>query len=126
MAFQKENKKIYYPEISYGFYPVYAQLFKLDGRTIPMGKGLTIDIEKYKYLDGTVIIANPNAPTGTALRSCHIEEIVKSNPGNVVIIDEAYVDFGGETSVPLITSYDNLLSPRGSSPARPRSGRSHP
>ena len=109
MAFQKENKKIYYPEISYGFYPVYAQLFKLDGRTIPMGKGLTIDIEKYKYLDGTVIIANPNAPTGTALRRCHIEEIVKSNPGNVVIIDEAYVDFGGETSVPLINSYDNLL-----------------
>ena len=109
MAFQPENGNIYFPDPSYGFYKVYADVFKANGKPIPLTADLRIDPEDYKNLDGTIIIANPNAPTGIALESGVLEEIIQANPDNLVIIDEAYVDFGAKTCVPFIEKYDNLL-----------------
>jgi len=109
MAFQKGEGKIYYPEISYGFYPVYSRVFMAKGKGIPLDENLRININDYKELDGTIVIANPNAPTGIALEPDEIEQILKTNPDHPVIIDEAYIDFGGKSCVPLISRYDNLL-----------------
>ena len=109
MAFQPEDGKIYFPDPSYGFYKVYGDIFKADRHPIPLTEDLRIDPEDYKNLDGTIIIANPNAPTGIALETGVIEEIIKSNPDNLVIIDEAYVDFGAKSCVPFIEKYDNIL-----------------
>lgn len=109
MAFQPDNGNIYFPDPSYGFYKVYGDVFKANRKPIPLTKDLRIDPEDYKNLDGTIIIANPNAPTGIALETGVLEEIIQSNPNNLVIIDEAYVDFGAKTCVPFIEKYDNLL-----------------
>lgn len=109
MAFQKGEGKIYYPEISYGFYPVYSRVFQAKGQGVPLDEDLNINIEDYKGLDGTIIIANPNAPTGIALGPDEIEKILKANPDQLVIIDEAYIDFGGKSCTPLIQRYENLL-----------------
>jgi histidinol-phosphate aminotransferase len=98
-----------FPEISYGFYKVYADLYGVDAKMIPLAKDYSIRAEDYFGLDRTVVIANPNAPTGMALSTAQIEEILQSNPDHVVLIDEAYVDFGGESCVPLIDRYPNLL-----------------
>ena len=106
MAF---GKKVYYPAISYGFYPVFAKTFMCECSAIPLTEDLRIDPEDYKGLDGTIIIANPNAPTGIALSRDELEEIIAANPDEVVVIDEAYVDFGAESCVPLIDKYDNLI-----------------
>lgn len=106
MAF---GTKVYYPAISYGFYPVFAETFMCECEAIPLTEDLRIDPEDYKGLDGTIIIANPNAPTGIALSRDDIEGILKANPDNLVVIDEAYVDFGAESCVPLIDKYDNLI-----------------
>lgn len=109
MAFQNDERKIYYPDISYGFYPVYSSVFFAKGKAIPLDENLKINIDDYKNLAGTIIIANPNAPTGIALDPEEIEQILRSNKENLVIIDEAYIDFGGKSCVPLISAYDNLL-----------------
>lgn len=109
MAFQKQNKKVYYPAVSYGFYPVYSDIFQAEACPIPLADDLSIRIEDYKNLDGTIVIANPNAPTGMALEPEEIEEILQANESNLVIIDEAYVDFGAKSCVPFLEKYDNLL-----------------
>jgi len=109
MAFQQVNRKIYFPAISYGFYPVYGAIFEANAKPIPLTEDLCISIKDYRNLDGTIVIANPNAPTGRALSRLEIEEILKSNRDNLVLVDEAYVDFGAESCVPLIAYYDNLL-----------------
>jgi len=109
MAFQPENGNIYFPDPSYGFYKVYGDIFQASRNPIPLTDDLRINPEDYKNLDGTIIIANPNAPTGIALETGVIEEIIKSNPDNLVIIDEAYVDFGANSCVPFIDKYDNIL-----------------
>ncbi len=109
MAFQNSGRRIYYPEISYGFYPVYANVFGAKEKAVPLDGNLRINIEDYKNLDGTIIIANPNAPTGIALEPEEIEEILRTNQDNLVIIDEAYIDFGGRSCVPLIREHDNLM-----------------
>ena len=109
MAFSDQDTGAVFPDISYGFYKVYAQLYGIDYEMIPLKEDFTIDPADYFGSGKTVVIANPNAPTGIALKPAQIEEIIQKNPDNVVVIDEAYVDFGGESVVPLTKKYDNLL-----------------
>lgn len=109
MAFCSESKGAAFPEISYGFYKVFAELYGIDYKKIPLKEDFSIDYKDYLGLNRLVVIANPNAPTGRCLKVSEIEEIVKSNPKNVVLIDEAYIDFGGESVYPLTKKYKNLL-----------------
>ena len=107
-AFCAEEKCVF-PDISYGFYKVYAELVGAKYKMIPLGDDYTINPADYKNAGGTVVIANPNAPTGVALTKSQIEEIVAANKDNVVLIDEAYVDFGAESAVELVRKYSNLI-----------------
>lgn len=110
MAFcDGEEHPVIYPNISYGFYSVYSKLHGADAREIPLCEDFSINIEDYCKNDANVVIANPNAPTGLALTLDQIERILISNPDRLVLIDEAYVDFGAESAVSLISEYDNLL-----------------
>lgn len=110
MAFcEGSSTKVRFPEISYGFYSVYAELHGVEYKALPLNQDFSINVEDYVRNDATVVIANPNAPTGLALPLSEIERIVKANPDNVVIIDEAYVDFGAESALNLTKKYDNLL-----------------
>ncbi len=107
MAFTEKGAM--FPEISYGFYSVFAELHGIDYVTVPLKDDFSIDPADYKGEGKMVVIANPNAPTGLCLSLTQIEDILKANPDSVVVIDEAYVDFGGESAYPLIQKYKNLL-----------------
>ncbi|MDO4552097.1 MAG: histidinol-phosphate transaminase [Bacillota bacterium] len=109
MAFCGKDRGVAFPEVSYGFYPVYAALLGIDALRVPLRPDWSIDLEPYAGCGRTVFIANPNAPTGLALPSEAIERLLQSNPGCPVVADEAYVDFGASSSVPLTARYDNLL-----------------
>ena len=109
MAFGDEKHPFVFPEITYGFYSVFAELNHVPYREIPLREDFSIDYRDYLSVGANVVIANPNAPTGMTLTPSEIEEIVKSNKDYVVTIDEAYVDFGAESAVTLTHKYDNLL-----------------
>ena len=111
-----------YPAVSYGFYEVFSQLHGVDRREIPMGPGLTIDIAAWEGLGRTVVLANPNAQTGIALPLADIERIVAANAGELVVVDEAYVDFGAESAAKLLGKYENLLVVRTFSKSRSLAG----
>ncbi len=109
MAFCDEKNPAVFPDITYGFYKVFAALNHIPFREIPLREDFSVRVEDYLPAEGTVFLANPNAPTGLSLPPCEIERILQANPDRVVVIDEAYVDFGGESVIPLIRKYDNLL-----------------
>ncbi len=109
MAFTSNEIPAAFPEISYGFYKVFADLYGIEYKQIPLKEDFSIDVKDYIGLNCFIVIANPNAPTGRCLSVSQVEEIVKSNPNNVVLIDEAYVDFGGESCFELTKRYKNLL-----------------
>ena len=109
LTFFNSDKNILFPDITYSFYDVWADLYRIPYTQVPLKEDFTIDPEDYYVENGGVVIANPNAPTGVALPLSAIEEIVRKNSDVIVIVDEAYVDFGGESALPLIDKYDNLL-----------------
>ncbi len=110
MAFcNGDSHPVKFPEISYGFYSVYAELYGTKYTRVPLNGDFTLNISDYMGNDANVVIANPNAPTGLALTKSEVERIVVANPDRVVLIDEAYVDFGAESSVELTDRYANLI-----------------
>ena len=116
------GEKVLFPDITYGFYPVYAELVGAKAEIIPLKEDFSIDANDYTGNRGMVVIANPNAPTGMLMPLSEIERIISANPDNVVLIDEAYVDFGGESAAGLVAKYDNLIVARTYSKSRSLAG----
>lgn len=109
LTFFGSDKPVLFPDITYSFYDVWADVYRIPYKTCSLNKDFTINPDDYKRENGGIIFPNPNAPTGVLESVEMIEDIVKSNPDSVVIIDEAYIDFGGKSCLDLINKYDNLL-----------------
>lgn len=110
MTFFNSKKPLLFPDITYSFYDVWADLFRIPYRQIPLNDEFEINKEDYIGKEcGGIIFPNPNAPTGVLVDLAFIEDIVKANPDVIVVVDEAYIDFGGVSALPLIQKYDNLL-----------------
>jgi histidinol-phosphate aminotransferase len=108
-AFFKHDKPLLFPDISYSFYPVYCGLYGVEYEAVPLDAQFQIRVEDYNRPNGGIIFPNPNAPTGCLMALDAVEQILKANPDSVVIVDEAYIDFGGETAIVLVGRYPNLL-----------------
>lgn len=108
-ALLKQDDPLLFPDITYSFYPVYCGLFGIAFETVPLDDGLRVQVEDYRRPAGAIIVANPNAPTGIALSRAEIAALLDAHPDIPVVIDEAYVDFGAESAVPLVASHPNLL-----------------
>ncbi|MFZ5571551.1 MAG: histidinol-phosphate transaminase [Thermodesulfobacteriota bacterium] len=108
-ALLKHENPLLFPDISYSFYPVYCGLYRIDFATVPLTETFEIDLRDYLRPNGGIIFPNPNAPTGIALPLGAVEELLRRNTESVVVVDEAYIDFGGETAAPLVNRYPNLL-----------------
>ena len=105
----QQSQPLLFPDISYSFYPVYCGLYGIDFVQVPLDEQFQIRVEDYARPNGGIIFPNPNAPTGCALALDAIERLLKANPDSVVLVDEAYIDFGGETAISLVDQYPNLL-----------------
>jgi histidinol-phosphate aminotransferase len=121
-AFFKHDRPLLFPDISYSFYPVYCGLYDIEFEQIPLNENFEIDVIEYDRPNGGIIFPNPNAPTGVPLALADIEKLLKFNTESVVVIDEAYVDFGTESAVKLINTYPNLLVVQTLSKARSLAG----
>ncbi|GAA5019034.1 histidinol-phosphate transaminase [Acinetobacter puyangensis] len=121
-AFFVQDKPLLYPDISYSFYPVYSQFFALKTIEVPLTETFEINIADYHQPNGGVILANPNAPTGRAVTLNQIKQLLEQNADSVVVIDEAYVDFGAESAVTLVNQYDNLVVCQTTSKSRSLAG----
>ena len=108
-ALLKKSEPLLFPDISYSFYPVYCGLYQIDAKKIPLRDDFSIAVEDYTVTNGGIIFPNPNAPTGKLLPLEQIEVILQANPNVVVVVDEAYIDFGGDSAASLVNHYDNLL-----------------
>lgn len=105
----KQNKPIFFPDITYSFYPVFCQLYDIEFEKVPLTKDFSIDLGDYQRANGGIIFPNPNAPTGKLVALGDIEQLLLANRDSVVVVDEAYIDFGGQSAVGLINRFDNLL-----------------
>ncbi|MDD4169616.1 MAG: histidinol-phosphate transaminase [Desulfotomaculaceae bacterium] len=122
ITFFKQQKPILYPDITYSFYPVYSKFFEIKANPIPLTGDFRINLADYPVDNGGIIFPNPNAPTGRFLPVEQIESLLKQNTLSVVIVDEAYVDFGGKSCISLIENYPNLLVIQTLSKARSLAG----
>lgn len=122
MALLKHEAPLLFPDITYSFYPVYCKLLGISYQEVPLNEAMQIDVADYKRACGGIIFPNPNAPTGTALPLSAIETLLSAHPQAVVAVDEAYVDFGADTAVPLVRRYPNLLVIRTFSKSRSLAG----
>ena len=122
LTFFNSEKPVLFPDVTYSFYDVWGDLYRIPYERIPLKEDFSIDIKDYFKENGGIVIANPNAPTGLYEDLTNIEEILKRNPDSVVIVDEAYIDFGGKSALSLIERYDNLLVVRTYSKSRSMAG----
>jgi histidinol-phosphate aminotransferase len=118
----QHGEPILFPDITYSFYPVYCGLYNIESKKVPLTESFEINPEDFKQPNGGVIFPNPNAPTGRYLELQHVEEILAANPNRVVVVDEAYIDFGGESAITLVDKYPNLLVSQTLSKARSLAG----
>jgi histidinol-phosphate aminotransferase len=109
LALLKHKAPVLFPDITYSFYPVYCRLYGIEYREVPLTASFEIDIDDYLHANGGIIFPNPNAPTACLLAQSEIEKLLQASPGSVVVIDEAYVNFGGVSAVPMVLRYPNLL-----------------
>ncbi|MGB2421687.1 MAG: histidinol-phosphate transaminase [Porticoccaceae bacterium] len=105
----KQDKPIFFPDITYSFYPVFCQLYAIEFEKVPLTEDFSIDVRDYQRANGGIIFPNPNAPTGKLLALDDIEQLLLANRDSVVVVDEAYIDFGGQSAVGLINRFDNVL-----------------
>lgn len=116
------NNGVAFPDISYGFYPVFADLYNLNATVVPLEADFSLNLTSFSGKAGLIVFANPNAPTGLAVSVEEIETLVRTNPDSVIIVDEAYVDFGAESALPLVNKYNNILVVRTFSKSRQLAG----
>ena len=101
-ALLRHDAPLLFPDITYSFYPTYCRLYDVECREVPLDSEMRVRVADYRQACGAIILPNPNAPTGIALRRTEVEALVAEHPDQVVVVDEAYVDFGGESAVPLV------------------------